>query len=86
MQEMLGPLRAWWRLQFKDGALAAAQQDGMKLKDVPKRFQNDREIVREAVWQNLVHPKYGLRVKKWTTSHGERGVEEKDEEEGCGGK
>ena len=62
MQEMLGPLSAWWTLQFKDGALAAVQQDGMKLKDVPKRFQNDREIVREAVWQNLVHPKYGLRV------------------------
>ena len=52
VQEMLGPLSAWWTLQFKDGTLAAVQQDGLKLKDVPKRFQNDREIVLEAVRQN----------------------------------
>ena len=52
MQKMLGPLSAWWTLQFKDGALAAVQQDGLKLKDVPKRFHNDQEMVREAVRQN----------------------------------
>ena len=52
VQEMLGPLSAWWTLQFKDGTLAAVQQDGLKLKDVPKRFQNDREIVLQAVRQN----------------------------------
>ena len=68
MQKMLGPLSAWWTLQFKDGALAAVQQDGLKLKDVPKRFQNDREIVREAVRQNV--QAFELASAEWKNDQG----------------
>ena len=52
MQKMLGPLSAWWTLQFKDGALAAVQQDGSALQYAAESLQDERYIVLAAVKRN----------------------------------